>query len=148
VVSKAGQSRPGLGRFSSSLGGRAIPGVSFLAETLIDGERRRAYPWPVEQRLPSDASARVAPSRLPKRRRGRPPRRPELRRRQQMLRAVSARMAPLGVGPVVLDGFFGTSPAPYRVPQRGVPRISQWGHTGALYLPYPGAKPAPGPTPR
>jgi hypothetical protein len=53
VVSKAGQHTHGLGRFYSSLAGRPISGLSFLAVSLIDVEARRSYPLQVEQHLPS-----------------------------------------------------------------------------------------------
>jgi hypothetical protein len=67
VVSKAGQNTHGLGRFYSSLTGRPIPSVSFLAVSLIDVAARRAYPLQIEQRLPPSKATpgqeRPAPKR-------------------------------------------------------------------------------------
>ena len=44
VVPKAGKSTYGLSRFFSSLFGKAIPGLSFLAVSLVSVNRRRSYP--------------------------------------------------------------------------------------------------------
>jgi len=52
VVSKAGKTTHGLGRFYSSLAQRPIPGLSFLVISLIDVAQRRSYPLQVEQRCP------------------------------------------------------------------------------------------------
>ena len=70
VVSKAGKTTYGLGRFYSSLAQRPIPGLSFLALSLVDVQQRRSYPLRVEQRLPVKRSEKAAPA--PKRGRGRP----------------------------------------------------------------------------
>jgi hypothetical protein len=71
-ASKAGQHTHGLGRFYSSLAGRPIPGLSFLAASLIDVEARRSYLLQVEQQLPSSKASPTDPSPVPKRPRGRP----------------------------------------------------------------------------
>jgi putative transposase len=155
-VSKAGASTDGLGRFYSSLAGRAIPSVSFLAVWRIDVEGRHSDPLQVEQRLPSEG---IGSPTLPQRGRARPKGSknhtkavptlsPELRLLQQMLKAVIERLAPLQSGHVVLDGFFGTYPATYMVQQTGLHLVSKLRHNAALYLPYTGPKPARGPTPR
>jgi len=47
-----------------------------------------------------------------------------------------------------LDGFFGTYPATWVVRDAGLHLISKLRHNAALYLPYTGAKPRRGPTPR
>ena len=49
VVPKAGKSTYGLSRFFSSLYGKAIPGLSFLAVSLVSVNRRRSYPMVMEQ---------------------------------------------------------------------------------------------------
>jgi putative transposase len=127
--------------------------------SLIDVERRRSYPLQVEQRLPSAKLGKGEPARLPKRGRGRPQGSknhskaiptltPELSLLEQMLRAVQTRIAPLAIGHIVLDGFFGTYPATYMVQQTGLHLISKLRHNAALYLPYTGSKPARGPRPR
>jgi len=157
VVSKAGQHTHGVGRFYSSLAGRPIGGLSFLAVSLIDVEARRSYPLQVEQQLPSRKAA--SPSPAPKRPRGRPKGSQnhvkaaptltaELTLLGSMLRAITARIAPLKVGHIVLDGAFGTYPATSMVRQCGLHLISKLHHNAALYCPYAGPKPRRGPTPR
>jgi putative transposase len=160
VVSKAGQRTPGVGRFYSSMAGRAIPGVSLMAVSLIDVARRRWYPLQVEQRLASDKVAKAKPSSpVSTCSRGRPKGSKnhakavltltaELSLLEQMLKAVSTRLAPLRVSYVMLDGFFGTYPATYMVQHAGCHLISKLRHNAALYLPYTGPKPKRGPTPR
>ena len=49
VVPKAGKSTYGLSRFFSSLFGKAIPGLSFLAVSLVSVDRKRSYPMVMEQ---------------------------------------------------------------------------------------------------
>ena len=158
VVSKAGKTTHGLGRFYSSLAQRPIPAVSFLVVSLIDVQQRRAYPLQVEQRLPS---APVSPSAPAASQRGRgrpkgsknhakatPTLTPELTLLQRMLQAIRTRIAPLAVKHVVLDGFFGTYPATWMVLDCGLHLISKLRHNAALYLPYSGGKPRRGPTRR
>lgn len=157
VVSKTGKATHGLGRFYSSLAQRPIPGLSFLALSLVDVRQRRAYPLHLEQRLPVKAAEPVTPA--PKRGRGRPKGSknhakatpslsPELTVLGQMLRTTLSRIAPLRVKHVVLDGFFGTYPATWMVVDCGLHLISKLRHNAALYLPYTGSKPRRGPTPR
>ena len=43
VVPKAGKSTYGLSRFFSSLCGKAIPGLSFLALSLVSIQKRSSY---------------------------------------------------------------------------------------------------------
>lgn len=157
VVSKAGKRTHGLGRFYSSLAGRPIPGLSFLALSLVDVQQRRSYPLQLEQRLPVKPAEKAAPA--PKRGRGRPKGSkshvkaapslsPELSLLGDMVRATLTRMAPLAVQHVVLDGFFGTYPATWLVRDCGLHLISKLRHDAALYRPYAGEKPRRGPTPR
>lgn len=157
VVSKAGQQTHGLGRFYSSLAQRPIPGVSFLALSLVDVAQRRSYPLLVEQRVPVKPVEKCEPA--VKRGRGRPQGSqnhvkatpalsPELTHLGEMLRATVKRIAPLQVQHVVLDGFFGNYPATWMVQQTGLHLISKLRHNAALYLPYTGEKPRRGPTPR
>jgi putative transposase len=65
-----------------------------------------------------------------------------------MITAIMARIAPLTVKHIVLDGHFGTYPATYAVRETGLHIISKFRHDAALYLPYAGPKPRRGPTPR
>ena len=159
VVSKAGQHTHGRGRFYSSQAGRPIPGLSFLAVALIDGEARRSDPLQVEQRLPPHQAVFADPSPAPKRPRGRPKGRknhgkatPALTGERMLLQplrqAVTTRIAPLKVRHVVLDGYFGPYPATFMVRPCDLPLISTLHHNAALYFPYAGAKPRRGPTPR
>jgi hypothetical protein len=159
VVSKAGKHTHGLGRFYSSLAGRAIPGLSFLAVSLIDVEARRSYPLQVEQHIVPSKKASAEPLSTPKRPRGRPKGSKnhvkaaptlsaELTLLERMLRAITARIAPLKVRHVVLDGAFGTYPATFMVRHCDLQLISKLHHNAALYFPYAGAKPRRGPTPR
>jgi putative transposase len=158
VVSKAGKTTHGLGRFYSSLAQHPISSVAFLAVSLIDVQRRRSYPLQVEQRLPPEPVAQ-ATGPAPKRPRGRPKGSknhvkaaptltPELTLLQRLLQAIIARIAPLKVKHVVLDGFFGTYPATCMVLDCGLQLISKLRHNAALYLPYSGPKSKRGPTPR
>jgi putative transposase len=52
VVSKAGTATYGKERFYSSLVGRPIGAVSFLAAAVVDVTARKPYPVQIEQRLP------------------------------------------------------------------------------------------------
>ncbi len=164
VVSKAGKKTHGVGRFYSSIAGRPIPSLSFLTLSLIDVEQRRSYPLAVAQHLPAAKAVKVAQTTenvapAAKRGRGRPKgsknhAKPaptlsaELTLLQSQLRAVLKRIAPLPVKHLVLDGFFGTYPATWLVRDCGLHLISKLRYNAALYLPYTGAKPKRGPTPR
>jgi len=158
VISKAGKATHGRGRFYSSLAQRPINSVSFMAVSLIDVHARQSYPLQVEQREPPAPEQKpVEP--LPKRKRGRPKGsqnhvKPaptltsDLTLLQRMVRAITARMVPLTVKHIVLDGHFGNYPATYAIRECGLHLISKLRHDAALYLPYSGPKPPRGPTPR
>ncbi len=158
VISKAGQTTHGRGRFYSSLAQRPINSVSFMAVSLIDVQARQSYPLQVEQREPpAPVEKPVEPP--PKRKRGRPkgsknhvkpvPKlTPDLTLLQGMIRAIGARIVPLTIKHIVLDGHFGNYPATYAVRETGLHIISKMRHDAALYLPYSGPKPRRGPTPR
>ncbi len=126
VISKAGQHTHGVGRFYSSLAGRPISSLSFLTVSLIDVAARRAYPLPVAQHLPAAKPPQPVTDPAEKRRPGRPTGSKnhakaapvlsaELTLLEQVLQAVTLRIAPLNVQPVVLDGYFGTYPATFMV---------------------------------
>lgn len=158
VISKAGKATHGRGRFYSSLAQRPINSVSFMVVSLIDVQARRSYPLQVAQREPPvPAEKPIEPPR--KRQRGRPKGSqnhvkpiptltPDLTLLQGMIRAITARMAPLPVKHIVLDGHFGNYPATYAVRETGLHLISKLRHDAALYLPYNGPTPRRGPTPR
>ncbi len=158
VISKAGDKTYGRGRFYSSLAQRPINSVSFMAVSLMDVQARQSYPLQVEQREPpTPVEKPVEPP--PKRKRGRPKGSknhvkptpqltPDLTLLQGMVRGITARIAPLTVKHIVLDGHFGNYPATYAVRETGLHIISKMRHDAALYLPYTGSKPRRGPTPR
>ncbi len=159
VISKAGRHTHGLGRFYSSLAGRPISSLSFLTVSLIDVDARRSYPLQVEQHLPSSQEPLSPPAPAAKRPRGRPKGSKnhakatpvlsaELTLLEQMLRAITTRIAPLTIRHLVLDGYFGTYPATFMIRRCGLHLISKLHHNAALYLPYSGPKPRRGPTPR
>lgn len=158
VISKAGKTTHGHGHFYSSLAQRPINSVSFLVVSLIDVQARRSYPLQVEQREPlAPVEKSVDPP--PKRKHGRPKGSqnhvkpvpeltPDLTLLQGMIAAITARMAPLTVKHIVLDGHFGNYPATYAIRECGLHIISKLRHDAALYLPYTGPKPPRGPMPR
>lgn len=158
VISKAGKTTHGRGLFYSSLAQRPINSVSFMAVSLIDVQVRQSYPLQVEQREPPlPVEKPVEP--LPERKRGRPkgsqnhvkpvPKlTSDLILLQTMIRGITARIAPLTVRHMVLDGHFGNYPATYAVRETGLHIISKMRHDAALYLPYAGPKPRRGPMPR
>jgi putative transposase len=160
VIRKAGQHTHGVGRFFSSLAGRAIPSLSFLAVSLIDVEARRSYPLQVEQPVPGNPPVPSPTAPAPKRRPGRPKGSKnhakaapvlsaELTLLEGMLTAITARLAPLlSIRYVVLDGAFGTYPATFMVRRCGLHPLSKLHQNAALYFPYDGPKPRRGPTPR
>lgn len=158
VISKAGKATHGRGRFYSSLAQRPINSVSFMVVSLIDVQARRSYPLQVEQRQPPIPGEKAVEP-LPKRQRGRPqgsknhskpvPKlTPELTLLQGMITAITARLVPLTVRHMVLDGHFGNYPATYAVRETGLHIISKFRQDAALYLPYAGSKPRRGPMPR
>jgi putative transposase len=158
VVSKAGQKTYGVGRFYSGLAQQVIPSVSFFAISLIDVQARRSYPLHIQQRLPTPKSAETLPP-APKRPRGRlqgsknyakpePVLSPLLVLLQGMLTTVLTHLMHLPIKHIVLDGQFGNYPATWTVQHTGLHIISKMRHDAALYLPYAGAKPRRGPTPR
>jgi putative transposase len=158
VISKAGDKTYGRGRFYSSLAQRPINSVSFMAVSVIDVQARRSYPLQVEQRQPPALVEELVEPLL-KRQRGRPKGSqnhvkptpqltPDLTLLQRMIRGIIARIAPLTVKHIVLDGHFGNYPATYAVRETGLHIISKMRHDAALYLPYTGPKPRRGPTPR
>ena len=161
VVSKVGKKTHGVGRFYSSIAGQPIPGLSFLALSLIDVNQRRSYPLALAQHLPAPKAAKPTEAITSRVKRGRgrpsgsknhaktaPTLSAELTLLQSQLRIVLKRIAPLPVKHLVLDGFFGTSPASWLVRDCGLHLISKLRHNAALYFPYHGPKPKRGPTPR
>jgi len=130
VMSKAGKATHGWGRFYSSLAQRPINRVAVMTVSLIDVRARRAYPLQVEQREPPvSIEQSIVPGPQRKRRRPtgsenhvkpEPQLSPDLTLLQQMVSGITARIAPLTVNHLVLDGHWGNYPATYAVRQTGV----------------------------
>src|SRR5579859_5407555 len=151
VVSKAGKATDGVGRFYSSLAGRPIGAVSFLAASVVDVTARKAYPVQIEQRLPLPKTAK--PDTLStKRGRGRPKGstnhakaapvlNAELRLLDGLLGRLLKRIGVLQVRHLVMDGFFGNYSASWLAKQHGLHLISKLRSNAVLYLPYSGSKP-------
>ena len=57
TVPKSGNATHGLSRFFSSLYGKAIPSLSFLAVSLVSVKQRRSYPMVMAQIVRSNASS-------------------------------------------------------------------------------------------
>jgi putative transposase len=158
VIDKAGKATYGRGQFYSSLAQRPINSVSFMAVSLIDVQARQSYPLQVEQREPPVTAPKPVDP-LPKRKRGRPKGShhhakpipqltPDLTLLQRMIRGITARIAPLTVKHIVLDGHFGNYPATWTVRETGLHIVSKFRQDAALYWPFTGPKPRRGPTPR
>jgi hypothetical protein len=164
VVTKAGKQTHGLDRFFSRLSGQPVPGVAFLALSLISTRARHAYPIRVEQvvRPPGEHTAppprrRQKSAAAPPGKPGRPKGRkttdktavtltPELQRIQGMVRGLLQMIG--GVVPLtylVLDGHFGTNNAVQMVRQGALPLISKLRADSALYLRYDGPYAGHGP---
>lgn len=158
VVSKAGKATHGVGRFYSSIAGRPIGALSFLAGSVVDVTARKAYPVQIEQRLPLSKTAK--PDTPPtKRGRGRPKGstnhskaapvlNAELRRLDGLLGRLSKQIGVLPVRHLVMDGFFGNYPVSWLAKQHDLHLISKLRSNAVLYFPYSGSKPRRGPTPR
>jgi putative transposase len=158
VVSKAGKATHGVGRFYSSIAGRPIGAVSFLAASVVDVEARKAYPVQIEQRLPL-VKAEASIGEPTKRGRGRPKGsknhakaepllNTELRLLDGLLGGLLRRIGVLQVRHLVMDGFFGNYPASSVATRHGLHLISKLRSNAVLYFPYAGQKPRRGPTPR
>ena len=156
VRSKSGDHTYGLSRFFSSLHGKAIPGLSFLAVSIVSIKERRSYPMVIEQIVRADtssASATSAPTQqeTTEKTTKRPPGRPkgsrnrnkddvvltdELKQLQTMVKALLqlvGNLIPLRY--FVLDGFFGHNNALQMTKQCGLHLISKLRRDAALYLP-------------
>jgi len=158
VVSKAGKKTHGVGRFYAGLHQRVIPGVSFMALSVIDVQQRQSYPLHIEQLMPSKPAKKPEKSPV-KRAAGRPKGsknhvkpvpilNPTLKILQGMLHAVQVAIGHLCIKHIVLDGAFGNYPATWMVRQADLHIISKMRHDAALFLPYSGDKPARGSIPR
>lgn len=166
VVTKAGKTTHGLGRFFSSIYQRAVPGLAFFSLALISTKERRAFPMRIEQVIRTEAEKAATKAKLPaqkpndpapKRKPGRPkgsknapkaaaPLSPELQRIQTLVQELLQLIA--GLFPLtylLLDGHFGNSPSLQMAQQCGLHLISKLRSDAALYLPYDGPYQGRGP---
>ena len=157
VVSKSGQETYGIDRFFSSLYGKAIPGLSFLAVSLVSVKNRRSYPMMMEQIVRSNASANTDVSATedqdntqkaiakqgPGRPKGSRNRNKKdvtlsntLKQLQTMVKSFLQQMGDsIKLRYFVLDGYFGHNNALQMVSQCGLHLISKLRTDAALYYP-------------
>ncbi len=166
VVTKAGKTTAGLGRFFSSISKRPVPGLAFFSLALVSTKERRAFPVRIEQVVRTDAekaatkaktTAKKSKDSAPKRKPGRPkgsknvPKAaatlsPELQRIQTLVQELLRLIA--GLFPLtylLLDGHFGNGPSMQMAKQCGLQLISKLRLDAALYLPYAGPYQGRGP---
>jgi putative transposase len=165
VVTKAGKQTHGLDRFFSSIYSRPVPGLAFLALSLVSVQERRSYPLLVEQRVRTAAEKQAARTKqkdkkccMGKGKRGRPKGSknqdktqiewtPELCLIQSLLQNVMGLVRGLcSVSYLVLDGHFGNNPALQMVRQAtALHLISKLRQDAALYFLYEGPQKRYGP---
>jgi putative transposase len=158
VVTKAGKYTHGLDRFFSSIFGRPVKGLAFLAFTLISVKRREAYPIRMEQLTKEEAlcgkrkkKAKTKKKSKPKRKRGRPKgsknknRRdvelpPHLQQMQLWLQSTLRllKIAGISITYFLFDGALGNNNSLQMVRQCGLHLISKLRRDSALYFPYTG----------
>ena len=162
VVTKAGKTTHGLDRFFSSIFGRPIPGLAFLAFSLVSLKERKSYPLLVEQvirsdeekaRIQQEKAIKVARKRTgskKKKKQGRPKGSAnqnkrqitwteELHRVERMASTLIQRVRPLVLRYLVLDGHYGTNKVLQMVRQGlSLHLVSKLRHDSALYFLYEG----------
>jgi putative transposase len=158
VVTKAGRETHGLDRYFSSIYGRAIKGLAFMAFSLISVNRARAYPVRMEQVTKEQAlcGKRAAKKKKPKKsqkggKRGRPKGSKNKNRRdvelpphlQQIQVWLSytlklLRIVGIEVPYFLFDGAFGNNNSLQMVQRCGLQLISKLRRDSALYFPYTG----------
>jgi hypothetical protein len=158
VVTKAGKETHGLDRFFSSIFGRPVRGLAFLAFTLISVKRREAYPVRMEQITKEQAlcgkkkkQTKGKKKRKQKGKRGRPKGSKNKNRRdvelpehlkqmqlwlQSTLRLLKA--AGIQVDYFLFDGAFGNNNGLQMVRRCGQHLISKLRRDAALYFPFTG----------
>ncbi len=166
VVTKAGKTTHGLGRFFSSIYQRAVPGLAFFSLALVSTKDRRAFPVRIEQIVRTDAEQAATKAKTrgkttkeatPKRKPGRPkgsknkPKAaatlsPELQRIQRLVQELLQLIASLfPLTYLLLDGHFGNGASVQMAQQCGLQLISKLRFDSALYLPYDGPYQGRGP---
>lgn len=158
VVTKAGQATHGLDRFFSSIFGRPVKGLGFLAFSLISINRREAYPLRMQQLTKEEAlcgqrKKKEKPKKKAKKKgkRGRPKGSKNKNRRdvelpahlkqmQVWLKQTVELLAKVGL-PVtyfLFDGAFGHNTSLQMVRQCNLHLISKLRRNSALYFPFIG----------
>lgn len=155
VIRKAGQHTHGVGRFFSGLAQKVIPGVSFMAISIIDVQAEHSFPLYIQQIMPSKKRKQEVvekPKRPPGRPKGsknyakpEPTLSPLLVLLQAMLMRLSLSIQRLDIKYVVLDGKFGNYPTTWMIRHQNLHLISKMRQDAALYLPYVGQAPSRGP---
>jgi len=158
VVTKAGKQTHGLDRFFSSIYGRSVKGLAFLAFSLVSVKRREAYPIRMEQLTKEKAlcgkrkkKAKAKKKSKKKGNRGRPKGSKNKNRRdvelpehlQQMqiwLKSTVRLLEIVGISIIyfMFDGAFGNNNSLQMVQQCGLHLISKLRRDSALYFPYTG----------
>ena len=157
VVTKSGKKTHGIDRFFSSLYGKAVPSLAFLALSLVHVEGRRSYPMMAEQVIRTEeekAAAKAKKEAKKKKRKGKPGRpkgsknrdktqvelTPELTRIQQMVQKLRSLVTGvLSLTHLVMDGHFGNNNALQMTRQCGLHLISKLRHDSALHFRYDGS---------
>lgn len=166
VVTKSGKKTYGLDRFFSSLYGQPVPGLSFLARSLISKQERRSYPVMVEQIVraaeeKAAAKAKQDEQKAERRTTSRKPGRPKGSRNKDktqvtftpellLIKTMIQKLLQLIGGSLpltylLLDGKFGNNNALQMTQQCGLHLVSKLRHDAALYFPYDGPYSGRGP---
>lgn len=157
TVTKSGKKTAGLGRFFSSIYSRPVPGIAFQTLSLIEVEKRRAWPILMEQIAPKSPPIKEATDKQknsidppPKRPRGRPKgsknksqREVTLNAEMTQVKSMLVRLLALleeTITPVyfVYDGAFGNNAAVQMTRSVGLHLISKLRNNSALYFEWSG----------
>lgn len=157
VLGKAGKQTYGLDRFYSSIIGKPLPGLAFFLFSLVDVQKRQAYPLCAEQVVRTQEEKEQAKQRRakkkarktagsPRKAAGRPrgstnknkaaaPLSPELQRILGWGQKVKARVGnKIPLTYLVLDGHFGNHPAYQMAGRLSLHLISKMRHNAQLFL--------------
>ncbi len=155
VISKSGKCTHGLSRFFSSLYGKSIPGLSFLAISLIDISKRHSYPMAIGQIVRNEKTSEPVSSpneplddtKKTKPKPGRPKGSRNKNKKEVVLSDTLKQLQTIliqvlqvinnliPVRYLVLDGYFGNNNALQMVEQCGLHLISKLRTDAALHLP-------------
>ncbi len=162
IKPKTGSKTFGLDRFFSSIHGKAIPSLSFLALSLVSVNERRSYPMAIEQIVRDDTSSASAskqdatPKETLKRPRGRPKGSKNrdktdvviigvLKQLQMMIKTLlSKARGSIQLRYLVLDGYFGHNNALQMTRQCDLHLISKLRSDAALFWQPTDEKEGPG----